>query len=71
MEDYAKHTSREQKDHIILQVGKKNLPTWKNPNEIAKNIMQLASTLKNQIMRCIHLKYYCNKLLISQKGCRS
>ena len=50
MEDYAKHTSREQKDHIILQVGKKNLPTWKNPNEIAKNIMQLASTLKNQIM---------------------
>ena len=48
MEDQAKPTSRTEKDRKILQVGENNLPTWKNPDEIAKSIVQLGSALKTK-----------------------
>ena len=48
MEDQAKPTSRTDPDHIILHVGTNDLPTRKNPDEIAKSIVQLASALKTK-----------------------
>ena len=48
MEDQAKPTSRTDSDHIILHVGTNDLPTRKNPDEIAKSIVQLASALKTK-----------------------
>ena len=40
MEDLAKPTSSVDPDQLILHVGTNDLPTRKNPDEIAKNIMQ-------------------------------
>ena len=40
MEDLAKPTSSVDPDQLILHIGTNDLPTRKNPDEIAKNIMQ-------------------------------
>ena len=45
---HAKPTSRTDPDPIILLVGTNDLPTRKNPDEIAKSIVQLASALKTK-----------------------
>ena len=47
MEYHAKPTSRADPDNI-RHVGTNDLPTQKNPNEIAKSIVQLMLALKSK-----------------------
>ena len=46
MEDYVKPTLKEMPTHIILHVGRNEVPTKKAPEQIAKNIANLAIKLK-------------------------
>ena len=46
MKDYAQPTIRENPDHILIHVGNNDLPTRRQPDVIAKDIIQLALKLK-------------------------
>ena len=46
MKDYAQPTTRENPDHILIHVGTNDLPTRRQPDVIAKDIIQLALKLK-------------------------
>ena len=43
--DHARPTSWMNPVHTILHVGTNDQPTWKNYDEIAKSVLQLASAL--------------------------
>ena len=45
-EDYVKPTLREMSTHIILHIGTNDVPTKKAPEQIAENIVNLATKLK-------------------------
>ena len=45
MEDYAQPTARENPDHILIHVGTNDLPSRRQPDVIAEDIIQLALKL--------------------------
>ena len=48
MKDYIKPSQRENSDHYILHVGTNDLCLDRSPELIAKSIIDLALTLKNE-----------------------
>ena len=46
MKDYAQPTARENPDHILIHVGTNDLPSRRQPDVIAEDIIQLALKLK-------------------------
>ena len=46
MKDYAQPTTRENPDHILIHVGTNDLPSRRQPDVIAEDIIQLALKLK-------------------------
>ena len=49
MKDYTKPSQRENSDHYILHVGTNDLCLDRSPELIAKSIIDLALTLKNEL----------------------
>ena len=50
MKDYVKPTIREKPNQIVLHFGTNDLPLDREPNLIAKSIVDIASTVKNEIV---------------------
>ena len=50
MKDYAQPITRENPDHILIHVGNNDLPTRRQPDFIAEDIIQLA--LKSKTNSC-------------------
>ena len=48
MEDYAKPPVRSSPDHFILHVCTNDLPLDKSPEEIARSIIDLTTSIKNE-----------------------
>ena len=49
MHDYVKPLVRSSRDHFILHVvGTNDLPSDKSPEEIARSIIELATSAKNE-----------------------
>ena len=48
MHDYVKPSVRSSPDHFILHVGTNDLPSDKSLEEIARSIIDLATSVKNE-----------------------
>ena len=71
MKDHIKPTLREKPDHIVLHEGKNDLVSDRPPDLIAKSIVDVASSMKNEnhdvtvsniITRTDHLKEKANEV---------
>ena len=60
MEDHAKLTSRMDPDHIILQVGTKDLPTWKTAIKLQRSSCNYHQHLEPNHVSC---DQYCKKVI--------
>ena len=48
MHDYVKPSVRSSPDHFILHVGANDMSSCKSPKEIARSVIDLATSIKNE-----------------------
>ena len=68
MKDYAQPTTRENPDHILIHVGTNDLPTRRQPDVIANDIIQLALktnscdvSISNIVTKTINIEKRCHQ----------
>ena len=71
MKDYMKHSLRENSDHFIIHVGTNDLNTERSPELIAKSIVDLATTLKDNSrdVSASNIIVRGNNSNLNEKGC--